>query len=212
MREQKRNLRTLKIDSEWTLFLDRDGVINKRIENDYVRKWEQFEFLLGVIDAMKELSSIFNRIIIVTNQRGIGKGLMTEDDLKNIHNNMLKAFLKNGIKIDGIYHCPHDYEKKICDCRKPKIGMALQAKQDFPEIDFKKSIIVGDSEADMRFGKNLGMISVLIGTNSNLSSCADFCFGTLYEFSIFLKRMTSETAEGKASFKKRLKDIKFKRE
>ncbi|AEA34632.1 D-glycero-alpha-D-manno-heptose-1,7-bisphosphate 7-phosphatase [Hippea maritima] len=138
-----------------TLFLDRDGVINKKIENDYVRNWEQFEFLPNVIEALKILNSLFDRIIIVTNQRGIGRKLMTEKDLEVIHKNMLSVLSKENIKIDKIYYCPHDYKKEICNCRKPKIGMALQAKKDFPDIDFRNSIMVGDSLSDIEFGKKL---------------------------------------------------------
>ena len=113
---------------------------------------------------------------------------MTENDLENIHNNMVKALLKHGIRIDGIYYCPHDYEKEECNCRKPKIGMALQAKKDFPDIDFGKSIMVGDSEVDIQFGRNLGMITVFLGKNRNICNIADYCFDNLYMFASFLKR------------------------
>ncbi len=161
-----------------TLFLDRDGVINKKIENDYVRKWEQFEFLPNVIEALKILNNFFERIIIVTNQRGIGRGLMNEEDLQDIHKRMLSVFRKEGIKIDKIYYCPHDYEKKICNCRKPKIGMALKAKKDFPDIDFKNSIMVGDSISDVEFGEKAGMKSYLIGKD----------FKDLYDLAINLQK------------------------
>jgi len=160
-----------------TLFLDRDGVINKKIEGDYVRNWEQFEFLPNVIEALKILNTLFDRIIIVTNQRGIGRGLMTIKDLEDIHNNMMNIFVKNSIKIDKIYYCPHDYEKEICNCRKPKIGMALKAKKDFPNIDFRNSIMVGDSFSDIEFGKNAGMKSFLLGNEE-----ADF--KDLYDFAL----------------------------
>ena len=179
MKERKEILKNLNIDKGWTLFLDRDGVINKKIEGDYVRSWSQFEFLPKTIEALKILSTIFGRIIIVTNQRGIGRGLMTEKDLLNIHKKMMKTFYKEGIKIDKIYYCPHDYKKEICDCRKPKIGMALQAKKDFSEIDFSKSIMVGDSLSDIEFGKNAGMKSILIGYNNDKI----LSFNSLYEFS-----------------------------
>jgi histidinol-phosphate phosphatase family protein len=170
-----------KIDKNWTLFLDRDGVINKKIDGDYVRNWEQFKFLPNVIEALKILNGIFGKIIIVTNQRGIGRGLMTEKDLNKIHQNMLTIFKKNNIEIDNIYYCPHDYEKEICNCRKPKIGMALKAKEDFPEIDFKKSIMVGDSLSDIEFGNNIGMISFLIGNNPSSD------FYSLYDFAKKIK-------------------------
>ena len=168
MEEQKRTLKDLNIDKKWTLFLDRDGVINKKIENDYVRNWEQFEFLPGVLEALNILSTIFGRIIIVTNQRGIGRGIMTKEDLEYIHKNMLNIFKANGIKIDAIYYCPHDYKKEKCTCRKPDIGMALQAKRDFPDIDFRKSVMVGDSISDIEFGLKLKMYTIFIGKNNEI--------------------------------------------
>ena len=121
MKEPREILKNLNIDKSWTLFLDRDGVINKKIEGDYVRNWEQFKFLPRVIESLKILSNIFGKIIIVTNQRGIGKGLMTERDLHIIHYNMITILKKENIRISKIYYCPHDYEKEVCNCRKPKI-------------------------------------------------------------------------------------------
>jgi len=186
MKEQKRKLDSLQIGKDWTLFLDRDGVINKKIEGDYVRSWDQFEFLPGVFEALQNLSKIFGRIIIVTNQRGIGRGLMTEEDLQDIHSKMLKEFSKHNIQIHGIYYCPHDYKKEECNCRKPKIGMALQAKSDFPDIDFKKSFMVGDSKEDMIFGKTLGMITVYLGKEKIEEYLIDFQFKNLWEFCRFI--------------------------
>lgn len=186
MSGQKRNFIKLKIDKSWTLFLDRDGVINKKIENDYVRNWSQFEFIEGVIEALKILRNIFGRIVVVTNQRGIGRGLMTKEELYKIHENMIEVFELNGIHIDKIYYCPHDYEKEICDCRKPNTGLALKAKEEFPEIDFKKSITVGDSLSDMEFGKSLQMITVYINQDGNIPTIADFTFSSLNEFAKYL--------------------------
>ena len=186
MREQKRKLDSLRIGKDWTLFLDRDGVINKKIEGDYVRSWDQFEFLPGVFEALQNLSKIFGRIIIVTNQRGIGRGFMTEKDLQDIHSKMLAEFSKYNIQIHGIYYCPHDYEKEECNCRKPKIGMALQAKKDFPDIDFEKSFMVGDSEEDMKFGRTLGMITVYLGKKKIEDYLIDFQFKDLWEFCEFI--------------------------
>ena len=191
MRELEKILKSLKINKNLTLFLDRDGVINKKIENDYVRNWKQFEFLPGVIEALKMLSNIFAKIIIVTNQRGIGRGLMTEENLNDIHSNMLKIFENNGIKIAKIYYCPHDYEKEICNCRKPKIGMAMQAKFDFPDIDFTKSMMIGDSLSDMEFAKNVGMIGIVVNNNS-LRKGNFIYFESLYEFVKFLRRGLSK--------------------
>jgi len=185
MKKLREILKDLNINKSWTLFLDRDGVINKKIDGDYVRNWQQFEFLPNVIEALKILNKIFGRIIIVTNQRGIGRGLMTKEDLEYIHAKMLEVFEHNGIKIDKIYYCPHDYKKEFCNCRKPKIGMALQAKVDFPDINFSRSIMVGDSLLDMEFAKNAGMIGVLV--NNNSLSKDDFVhFESLYEFTKIL--------------------------
>ena len=143
-------------DSNWTLFLDRDGVINKRIPGQYVRLWEEFEFLPGVLEALSLFQSIFGRIVIVTNQQGIGKDLMTEADLEAVHRQMLQEIHATGGRIDGVYHCPDlAYENSFC--RKPNPGMAYQAKKDFPEIDFKRSLMAGNSLSDIQFGCRLGM-------------------------------------------------------
>ncbi len=149
------------ITKEWTLFLDRDGVINQKLENDYVKTLEEFNFLPGSKKALAVLFKKFGRTIIVTNQQGIGKGLMTEDDLSQIHNHMLSELQKTGTAIDKIYFCPH-LAKDNPECRKPNIGMALQAKKDFPEIDFSKSIMVGDSISDIKFGQNAGMQTIFV--------------------------------------------------
>ena len=145
----------------WTLFLDRDGVINKRRIGNYVEHIEQFQFIPGVLDALNLLSSIFGRTIIVTNQQGIGKGLMTEEDLHKIHAYLVTTVSRHGGKIDHIYHAP-DLADHNSPFRKPNIGMALQAKIDFPEIDFNRSIMVGDSISDLEFGRRAGMTTIFI--------------------------------------------------
>ena len=153
------------LDPDWTVFLDRDGVINHRRPGSYVKSKIDFEFIKGAKKAIKKLSSHFKRIIIVTNQQGLGKGLMTIEELKNVNKYMLDEIKKAGGRIDGIYFCPELAIEKT-NCRKPNPDMAFNAKKDFPEIDFKKSIIIGDSISDMQFGKNLGMKTVLIPNKS----------------------------------------------
>lgn len=143
------------------LFLDRDGVINRRLPGAYVQQWEEFEFLPGVLEAIAGFSSVFQYIFVVTNQQGIGKGLMSEEQLKALHQRMQTEVEAAGGRLDGIFYCPHHKELN-CNCRKPAPGMALQAKELFPELDFSRSIMVGDSLSDMEFGKNLGMYTVLI--------------------------------------------------
>ncbi len=176
------NLKTLNINKNWTLFLDRDGVINKKLENDYVKHWIEFEFIDKVTDALKILTPLFNKIIVVTNQQGIGKGIYKHEDLELIHKNMLYEINYLQGKIDKVYYSPY-LEKEQHPTRKPGIGMALQAKNDFPEINFKTSIIVGDSLSDMQFGKNAGMTTVFISETNNLSPLIDFQYNSLYDFS-----------------------------
>lgn len=148
------------IDKSWTLFLDRDGVINEKRENDYVKNWNEFIFLKGALEAISKLSNVFEKIIIITNQRGVGKGIMTEKDLVLIHEKMLEHIKVNAGRIDKIYYCTEVSEN--AECRKPNVGMAIKAKTDFPEINFKKSVMIGDSISDMQFGYKLGMVSFLI--------------------------------------------------
>ena len=156
-------------DSSWTIFLDRDGVINRRLPDSYVKAIDDFEFLPGVLDAIKKLSLHFNRIIVVTNQQGLGKGLMTIDELKIVNDYMLSKVSESGGRIDGVYFCDK-LKGEIPNCRKPNPDMAYMAQKDFPDIDFKRSIIFGDSVTDMEFGKNLGMKTVLIPTKEEEKS------------------------------------------
>jgi histidinol-phosphate phosphatase family protein len=163
------------------LFLDRDGVINKKIENDYVRTWQNFEFITGSLEAIRGLRGLFDRIFIVTNQRGVGKGVMTELHLKDIHDRMLRQITESAVNIDGIYSCVDIFEES--SCRKPNTGMALLAQRDFPEVDFSMSIVVGDSITDMEFGKRLGMKTVFIGTKYRISNeLIDIVEGSLFDF------------------------------
>ena len=150
------------IDKKWTLFLDRDGVINYEKKDDYIRNWQEFKFYEGAKDALKTFAEKFGTIIVVSNQRGIGKGLMTEEDLLDIHQNMQHEIEGAGGRIDGIYYCTAVESKAIY--RKPNPGMAFSAKRDFPEIDSDKSIIAGNKPSDMLFGKYAGMYSVYIAS------------------------------------------------
>jgi D-glycero-D-manno-heptose 1,7-bisphosphate phosphatase len=179
------SLKHLKIDSSWALFLDRDGVINRRIVGDYVRSWEQFEFLPGVVDSMVSLSSKFGRILIVSNQQGIGKGLMTEEQLKVIHSRMADEIEKAGGRIDKSYHSPF-LESDHSFLRKPNVGMALRARKEFPGINFKRSVMAGDSVSDMIFGRKLGMKTVIISADQQLirrnHDHIDYAFPDLLSF------------------------------
>lgn len=151
------------IDKSWTLFLDRDGVINDEKVGSYITRWEDFRFYDGVLEALSVFSEKFGRIFIVTNQRGVSKRLMTEQDLKDIHLNMLGIIGLNGGRIDKIYYCI-DMEAES-SYRKPNTGMGLQAKKDFPEIEFNRSLMIGNTMNDMIFGKKLGMYTFFISSN-----------------------------------------------
>lgn len=151
----------IQIDNTWTLFLDRDGVINKNIDASYVLDWEQFEFLDGVLETMPKLTKLFSNIIVVTNQQCIAKGLLSENELNEIHQNMLNMIELNGGRIDAVYFAP-DKASEENILRKPKNGMAILAQNDFPSINFNKCIMVGDKLSDMEFGKSLGMTTICL--------------------------------------------------
>ena len=138
------------------LFLDRDGILNKHLPGDYVRNWSMWEWLPGVLDAMPRLAERYQRIFIVTNQQGVGKGLMTQADLDDVHRHMLADIEAAGGRIDKVYVCT-ELESAHSLNRKPEIGMALQAQRDFPEVDFHRSVMVGDSKSDELFAQRSGM-------------------------------------------------------
>ena len=143
------------IDKSWTLFLDRDGVINNEKHMNYVNTWDEFKFFPGVKEAIKNFSERFGNIFIITNQRGVAKGLTKLEDLETIHKNLVEEVATAGGKITKVYYC--------CDMddtsqnRKPNPGMGLQAKKEFPEVDFSKSVMIGNTISDMEFGRNLGV-------------------------------------------------------
>lgn len=181
MSVHKSNLSNLLVDRSWTLFLDRDGVMNKRLIDDYVKHWQQFEFLPGVLDAMKGFGELFGRIFIVTNQQGIGKGLMTETDLAGIHMEMTRQIELAGGRIDRVYYCPALAEDQDVN-RKPLPGMAWQAQADFSGVDPEKGVMVGDSESDMEFGRNAGLFNVFIGPAGGGEDLVDARFDSLFDF------------------------------
>ncbi len=152
------------IDKSWTLFLDRDGVLNHEKKDDYIRSWNEFKFYDGVKEALKELNEVFGMIVLVTNQKGVGRGLMTLDDLSDIHSRMMEEIKAAGGRIDKLYFCT-DLDSDS-PCRKPNAGMADLAKKDFPQIDISRSIIVGNKLSDMKFGRNAGMFTAYVATTN----------------------------------------------
>lgn len=137
--------------SSGAIFIDRDGVVNRRRIGDYVKRWEEFEFLPGIFDVLPEIHRLGLLAVLITNQRGIGRGLMSEEDLAEIHASMSRELReRTGHDFDGMYHCPHDRDEG-CDCRKPKPGMLVRAAADL-EINPKDSWMIGDSESDIEAG------------------------------------------------------------
>lgn len=165
---------------DWTLFLDRDGVLNVKLENDYVKHLGEFVWLPDVPQTLAKLSTIFKHIIIVTNQQGIGKGLMTHEDLALIHRKLSDDVKKCGGHIHAIFYAPQLASEHHPD-RKPGIGMLLKAKQLFPDIQFDKSIVVGDSITDMLMADNAGARKVYIASSGGPVPC-DFVCKSLPDF------------------------------
>ncbi|WP_205509796.1 D-glycero-alpha-D-manno-heptose-1,7-bisphosphate 7-phosphatase [Longitalea arenae] len=172
------------IDKSWTLFLDRDGVLNHEKYQDYVYNYDEFVFYDGVLDALKTLTDKFGLVIITTNQRGVGRGLMTEADLLNIHSCMTADILKAGGRIDRIYYCVANDASH--PNRKPNPGMIYEAKKDYPEIDLQRSLIVGNNMSDMEFGRNAGIHTVFVKTTNPEQElphpAIDLAFNSLADF------------------------------
>jgi D-glycero-D-manno-heptose 1,7-bisphosphate phosphatase len=143
------------------VFLDRDGTINEHTKG-YVTSWRQFRFLPNSLAALKELATSDYKIIVVTNQSAVARGLMTKEDLEEIHGRMLAAVEEAGGRIDAVYVCAHHPDDK-CICRKPLTGLLELAKETF-ELDLKGSWMVGDNTKDVETGKRAGCRTVLVHT------------------------------------------------
>ena len=141
-----------------TIFLDRDGVINKEI--NYLHKIEDFEFINGVFEACQYFKNLNYKIIIITNQSGISRGYYTENDFQIITNWMINQFKKNDINILDVFHCPHTPISN-CNCRKPMPGMLLEAKYKY-NINMKNSWMIGDKEADIIAANNAGITNTIL--------------------------------------------------
>ncbi|MGB2601816.1 MAG: HAD-IIIA family hydrolase [Candidatus Omnitrophota bacterium] len=153
------------------VFIDRDGVINKDgmgwTEYGYVTRWEDFNFIPGVLEALKELTEAGYDNVVISNQKCVGKGIMSEQDLEDLTDNLLKAVEKSGGKIRKTYYCLH-LDKDNCNCRKPKEGLFLKAQEELGIRTFEGKFFIGDSQRDMQAGKKVGLntIFVLSGKSS----------------------------------------------
>ena len=173
------------VDSSWTLFIDRDGVINERIFDGYVLSKEDFVFKNGVLEVSQSLFSKFKYVILVTNQQCVGKGLIGMENLDNIHDYMHSKLKQHEAAIDIVLVAT---ELKGAEPfkRKPSKTMGYMAQETFNDIDFNKSIMVGDTDSDIHFGKNLGMKTVLIRSEEIISSEPDLMLDSLLELNRLL--------------------------
>ena len=168
------------------VFLDRDGVINRKLPEDrYVTNHEEFELLPGVRAALSIFSQLGYLLVIVTNQRGIARRLMDEKDLLDVHGHMKEKLSERGIKLDGLYYCPHDRDEG-CECRKPRPGMILNAARDL-NVDMEQSFMVGDSDSDMAAARNAGVRAVRISEHKD--SEAYLTFPSLLDFARYLETL-----------------------
>lgn len=172
------------------VFLDRDGVINQKAsEGQYVTRWEDFRVLPGVVEGIAQLNRAGLSVIVVTNQRCVANGLISEKELQKLHQKMIEHFAKAGATIDAIYYCPHPVEP-ACLCRKPAPGMLLEAARAHG-LDLAASWMMGDAESDIQAGKSAGCRTVRLsqkkptngkmGLASTLSGDADVVATSLLE-------------------------------
>ncbi len=150
------------------VFLDRDGVINQEI-GEYVYKIEDFKFNIGVFTALRLLQEYDYKLIVVTNQGGIDKGIYTHNEVNKLHAFMIENLLEERVKIDDIYLCPHHHTITSCLCRKPNSIMIEKAIAKH-HIDPSKSFLIGDNERDILAAKKAGVKGVLVEANTNIIS------------------------------------------
>jgi histidinol-phosphate phosphatase family protein len=165
-----------------TVFLDRDGVINEKpADHDYVKSWAAFHFLPKAPDAIRMLGDAGYRVVIVSNQRGIARGILTLEQVDALHGKMREALAAHGAAIDDIYVCPH--KAGTCTCRKPGIGLFIQAESDAP-VDKAHSYMIGDSGNDIAAGKKYGVKTILIADDDRTDFGQDLCYHTLYDAAV----------------------------
>jgi len=151
------------------VFLDRDGVINRKPpEGEYIRTWMEFHFLPGITDWIRLFNALGLLVLVVTNQRGVARGLVRSEDLEEIHRNMTEELSRHGARIDEVFCCPH--EEGSCECRKPKPGLVLAAQQKW-NIDLVGSVLLGDSDSDSRMAEACGLTFVRVHEGRVTETC-----------------------------------------
>lgn len=187
-----RTLVAERVGREWCLFLDRDGVVNRRIVGDYVRKWRDFEWLPRASLALNRLRQWAPHIVVVTNQQGIGKGLMSGEDVAAIHDRIKAELAADGVLIDAFQVCPH-LESEACPCRKPRPALILDWLRQHPDSESSLSIMVGDSQSDLELAQNVaassgGCATIQIGERTPRGPAPDASFGSLWDFAVAISR------------------------
>lgn len=166
-------------------FLDRDGTIN--VDHTYVHKKEEWSWTHNAQQALRTLQELGYKLVIITNQSGIGHGMYSEQAMHLLHEWMQAELVQFGVKLDAVLYCPHKRDAD-CTCRKPKTGMAQQAEEKIGEIDYENSWTIGDKTADLNFGKKLGTKTALVKsqywTNDDITDQPDIIVNSLYEASL----------------------------
>ena len=144
------------------VFIDRDGVINVDPIGDYIKRWEDFKFETGALEALRKISDAGLGIIIISNQAGVGDGVYPESALWDIHTKMMNVFKKEGISILASHFCLHG-KQAGCKCRKPEIGLFTEAVKGL-NVDLKKTYFIGDKATDMEAGRRFGVKTIFVRT------------------------------------------------
>ena len=182
---------------DFAVFIDRDGTIN--VDVDFLSSPSQLQLIPRSADAIRELNDLEIPVVVITNQSGIARGLLTEDDLLRVHKEMDVQLSKRGAKVLAYFYCPHHPNNGIapyvidCDCRKPKAGMLTNAKKKFG-FDLRRSFVIGDKCVDIQAGKSVGAVSIQVATGYGekekdlCCSQRDYYAADLYEAVQFIKR------------------------
>jgi D-glycero-D-manno-heptose 1,7-bisphosphate phosphatase len=155
------------------VFLDRDGTIN--VEKNYVHKIDDFEFIEGSAEAIRLFNEHEFKVVVVSNQSGIARGLYTRNDVHILHDYIQRELGKINAHIDAFFYCPHHADATVkeyrvdCDCRKPRPGMLRRAEKKL-DLDLKSSYIIGDLTADMEMGRQNGLYSILVKTGHGMDT------------------------------------------
>lgn len=181
------------------LFLDRDGTIN--VEKNFIKDPDDLQLIPGAARAIREARDLGLKVIVISNQSGIARGILTEDSVKGVNKRLIELLSEEGATVDAIYFCPHDADAEHgCTCRKPNSGMFDQAKAEH-NVDFNRSIMIGDRLSDIEAGKRIGAKTVLVLTGygaalrQNLEKIPDdidCVVPTLYDSLLYIREVVDK--------------------